>query len=460
MDTRFLLTSLVVGLAAVALPRVASAQNQDPYFFGDEAALASGAVVASVRDSGSLWYNPAGFGGSRRSTVSASASTFGIRIRRIPRALRVQVGGQEHAVDLSAADVLSVPNAVVAGTALTDQISIAGGLLTTERDLGSALVTMAPAGVVNAQGTPATLGERLDLQTDSAKYHFGGALGIELTERLRLGVSLFGTYAKTTESVQYAFHIESAEAGSDERALLVTNARVTNTSVGVAGAAGLQWDAGPVSLGLTVRSPEVVLTASSEGGAVTALASAGGTDPAQARYEEAAAPEKRAGGSVIVPARALFGIGVPLAKGSWVELDVDGAHGLPETPVSRAKQPVVNGRIGARIMVTPSWIVGGGVFTDRAVERKLRDFVTSSRVDWYGLTAGVSKRTLLSLVKDPSPEALVLVTTLSLRAGVGFGQARAITIDLDAPPDAPPRDDRSDVVFFEVMPYLGSSVVF
>src|SRR5687767_456014 len=89
----------------------AHAQNADPYFFGDDAALASGAVVASGRDSGSLWYNPAGFGGLRRGTLSGSASTFGVRIRKIPGALGVILAGERRAVDLSSVDVISVPNA-------------------------------------------------------------------------------------------------------------------------------------------------------------------------------------------------------------------------------------------------------------------------------------------------------------------------------------------------------------
>jgi hypothetical protein len=41
---------------------------------------------------------------------------------------------------------------------------------------------------------------------------------------------------------------------------------------------------------------------------------------------------------------------------------------------------------------------------------------------------------------------------------MGFGEARAATIDLDDV--GTQHDDRSDVTFYEIMPYLGSSVVF
>ena len=67
----------VAALALLCASRTAAAQNADSFFFGDEAALASGAVVASGTDSGALWYNPAGFGGLRRGLISASASKIG-----------------------------------------------------------------------------------------------------------------------------------------------------------------------------------------------------------------------------------------------------------------------------------------------------------------------------------------------------------------------------------------------
>ena len=450
-----------LAITLLAQSKVASAQNADPFFFGDEAALGAGAVVASGRDSGAFWYNPAGFGGLQRGTVSASASTFGLRVRKIPRALRVRIGGRETASDLSSSDVISVPNAIVAATKLTDRIAIAGGLLVTSRDVRSALVSVPESEHVAADGTPLALSQRLDMQSDTAKYHFGGALATALSNDLRLGAAVYGTYAKASRSVQYALFARSSGPNpTDERAFITQSARVTDTEVGVAASVGLQWQASSlVSLGLTIRSPEVALTASTEGGAIIAQASGGGTDPGTATLEEQLPPERAAGGKLVAPARALAGVAVALGpRESWLEIGVDATHGLPASSVVDALQPTVNGRIGLRYMLSPSWIIGGGLFTDRARERRLSEFISSDRVDYYGLTLGISKRTPLALVQDPAPEALVLVTTLSLRSSVGFGQARAVTLDLDQP-DLP-RDDRSDVTFFEVMPYLGSSVVF
>lgn len=436
----------------------AHAQSQDPFFYGDEAALSAGSVVASGRDSGALWYNPAGLGGVQRDTISASASTFGIRIRRIPNALRVKIGARTTGVDLAAADVISVPNAVVVGTALSPKLTVAGGLLTTQRDLVSALGAVPPSPGTTADGRTLSSSQRLDLQADSARYHFGGALGYALTDQVRVGFALFGTYAKVTENVQYALDVTQTDPESDFHAFSTAAARITVTYVGAAAAAGVQADLGSVLLGLTVRSPEMIFTASNEGGSITSTTILGGGNPPRGDYAASPAEQANAFGEVVAPARALLGLAIPLAPSSFLELGADAAHGLPKTSLTEARQPVVNARAGIRYRLSPAWVVGGGVFSDRATERQLGDFVTSTKVDWYGVTAGVSKRTPLALAKDPAAaEALVLVTTLSLRAGAGFGQARALTVDLSS--DAP-RDDREDVLFFEVMPYLGSSVVF
>ncbi len=457
MSTRPRLAACLIAGALVASPRGAWAQNQDPYFFGDDAALTAGSTVASGRDSGAIWYNPAGLGGVQRGSISASASTFGVRIRRIPNALRVRIAGQERGVDLKAFDILSVPSAVVAATALSSRVTVAGGLLTTQRDLVSTLGVVEPYTAVDESGREIRASQRLDLQGDSSKYHFGPALGIELAPGVRIGFALFGTYAKATQNVGYALQFAPVDQTVPERAFVTASARVTGTYAGLAGAAGLQWDLGKVALGLTLRSPEVALSASNEGGAVTTGTRVGGAGEPIATYEETLPDKQRATGELVVPGRVLAGVALPLAPSSWLEIGADAAHGLPSGNLTSAREPVVNGRVGARYMLSPDWVVGGGVFSDRANQRVLGDFVTDSRVDWYGLTAGVSKRTPLALKEHPDPEALVLVTTLSLRAGAGFGQSRASTIDLS---DDSPRDDRSEVTFFEVMPYLGSSVVF
>lgn len=446
-------------LTTLLASRAASAQNADSFFFGDEAALASGAVVASGSDSGALWYNPAGYGGLKRGLISASASTFGLRFRTIPRALRVRFGGQEHAVDLSSTDVISVPNAVVLATQIGDRYAVAAGLLQTARDLRAASgASPDAAGIVD--GRPALVTQRIDIQKDEAEYHVGGAFAAKLDEKLKVGAGLFAVYAKSNINASYALGVRSnAVPPTDEVAFITQDARVTRSSIALGISLGAQYAVTPqINLGVTIRSPEIALTSSADGAATQGIASVGGADPAVANLSTELPPKDSAAGKLVRPTRVLLGAAYLVAPRSWLEVGVDFAHGLPRNEVREAQQPQVNGRVGLRYMLTPEWILGGGLFSDRGTTARLPDFITSDRVDYYGLTAGVSKRTPLALVKDPKPEALVLVTTFSLRSSIGFGEARAATIDLDNL--TAPRDDRSDVTYFEIMPYLGSTVDF
>lgn len=436
----------------------------DPYFYGDEAALAAGAVTASGRDAGAFWYNPAGLAGQRHGFITANASTFGARFRTIPEALRVSTTGESRSVDLRSRDVISVPNAVIGAIALSERVVLAGGLLTTRRDQRAALASNRFEPVTTPDGTVYTsFGQQIDLQSDVAGYHAGAALAVALSPDLRVGAALFGTYRKVTQGIQYALDFATGPAETDEHGFLTQDARVTATAFGGTASLGAQWRASSrLLLGLTVRAPELALVSTADGGASIALGSAGGTDPPVATLVKSPAPNLDSTGRVVAPARALAGLAIALdperPNASVVEIGVDAAHGLPAGSTQDALRPVLNARAGIRHRLSPEWVLGAGVFSDRANQRRVADLVASDRVNYYGLTAGVSKRTPLALVKDPSPEALVLVTTVSLRFAAGFGEGRALAVDLTNPTS--PQDVRSDVTFYEIMPYLGSTVAF
>lgn len=106
-------------------------------------------------------------------------------------------------------------------------------------------------------------------------------------------------------------------------------------------------------------------------------------------------------------------------------------------------------------------IFGGGFFTDRSPYREPGpSFGVSDRVNWYGVTTGVSKRIQLALPKSSAPDGVVLVMTGSLRAAVGVGEARTFDLDLNAGDTAPTSRSLSSVAFWEIMPYVGTAVVF
>lgn len=452
------MAALVAASALSSTP--ALAQNADPFFHGDDAALSAGAVVASSRDSGSFWYNPAGFGGLKRGLVSGSASTFGLRIRPVLNALRLRLGRTTDTDDLVSFDVIGVPNAVVAAAKLSDRFSIAGGLLTTSRDVRAAFTDTTARSRTTLAGERLDVDHRLDLQRDTAWYNFGVALAAELAPGVRAGVSLYGGYVKFSDSFTYLVDARSPiERPLGRTFYSFTDRRVTTTAITALGAAGLQYEVSDrVRMGATLRAPEVLLSTSSEGGAILGVSSSTG----QSDYTRTSGGPSASGGVVVNPARLLLGSAFALGRHrSWLEVGMDVAHGLPASQLLPAKRAVINGRIGVRYALTPTVILGGGFFTDRSPFREVGPtFGVTDRVNWYGLTSGVSKRIQLALPNSSAPDGVVLVMTGSLRAAVGVGEARTFDVDLNAGDTAPTSRSVSSVAFWEVMPYIGSSVVF
>ncbi|HEU4539349.1 MAG TPA: hypothetical protein VFS00_34760, partial [Polyangiaceae bacterium] len=104
---------LAAGAAlALACPGRAFAQNTDSFFFSDEAAMAAGAVAATTRDSGAIWYNPAGLGGVKRGQIDLSASAFGLRMRQVPKAFTLSYPSGPRSSDVSATSIVSAPIAL------------------------------------------------------------------------------------------------------------------------------------------------------------------------------------------------------------------------------------------------------------------------------------------------------------------------------------------------------------
>jgi len=106
-------------------------------------------------------------------------------------------------------------------------------------------------------------------------------------------------------------------------------------------------------------------------------------------------------------------------------------------------------------------IFGGGFFTDRAPFREPGPtFGVTDRVNWYGVTSGVSKRIQLALPKSSAADGVVLLMTASVRTALGFGEVSAFDLDLNASDTAPSPRSYSSVVFWELMPYIGTAVIF
>jgi hypothetical protein len=158
---------------------------------------------------------------------------------------------------------------------------------------------------------------------------------------------------------------------------------------------------------------------------------------------------------MVAPLRATLGIARSVGPQSWISAEVDYQTAM-DTP-GREQQPTVNGRVGVRWQPSDTLALGVGLFSDRATARDVGTSIGDSKVDYYGATFGLTFLTPVALVKNPQPDALILSSTLALRYAIGFGDARAIDLDIDSLNVV---QRTVSVVYHEIVPYLGTGLFF
>ena len=451
-------TSLGVLLAVLAAAETSRAQSSESFFYSDDAAMTAGAVSAVTRDAGAIWYQPAGLGGIKRGQIDLSGSAFGVRIRNVPNGVGTTFPSGRQSVDLKSTDIFSAPHALGLVRHISDTVSAGFGLYVTSREVRTAesdITVNGPAiGDPNATGV---YRQRLDIQIDSTRYHFGPAIGWEIADGLRVGASLFGTYGKQNGSIQFLIGQQAMLAGGDSTVLALAQSRVGFTYFGVQAQAGMQWDPSPDwGVSLLVRSPEMVLSESANGATLQSTTIVvPGRAPTATFGLTKATPDVGAF-TVIAPMRVIGGVARRFGDRTWVSAELD-VH-LPFRNDIAEQDTVVNGRIGGRVRLSDKLGVGGGLYTELSGVPRTGAVFGDEKINEYGGTFGVELRTPLSLSEHPDPDALVLSTTLAVKYGVGFGEFRATDADLTTTDTPPPRV--VTVTYHTIVPYIGSSILF
>lgn len=449
---------VAIGLASGLAPRVARADNTEPFFYSDDAAMTGGAVVAVTRDAGAIWYNPAGLGGVKRGQIDLSGSAFGVRIRNVPNALGTNLPGGRQSVSLDSADIFSAPHAIGLVRHLSDEVAMGFGLFITARDIRTAQSQVDVSGP--ALTDPTVTGryrQRLDLSIDETRYHVGPAIGWQISPGLRIGASLFATYGKQNGFTQYALAAEADTPAGPSRQAALAQVRLAFSYFGVQPQAGIQWEpTSDGSLGLLVRAPELLLSSSADGASLQTSGAIVPGQPGEAQFLLEKPAVSFPAFTMVAPARFIAAAARRVSPRTWMSAELDVQAPFRNSGIEQST--VINARAGGRFAISDKLSAGVGIFSDRAPEPRLGSNFTDERVDHYGIATGLELRTPLSLTENPAADALVLSTTVAVKYAIGFGSVRAEEIDVVSTGPVPVRE--VDVVYHTIVPYIGSGILF
>ncbi len=449
-DRSYLLLAALF-VAFLGTTRPAAAQNEEPFLFGDQAALTGGAVVATAQDTAAIWYNPAGLGQNERGRIEISATAFTFRVRPIPDGLALDMPSARNQQSITSSEIYVVPTAIGAARQIAKGLSVGLGLFTTEEDITNFTAA------VDARDPTMNLDVSGALTGTVIRYHAGPSIGWQVSPRVRIGMSVFGVYE---DLHQFRKLFANAQMnGAYTSTFLQRLVDSTTSRLGAEIVGGVQLDPGAGwLLGFTFRSPRLIFSESAATDNSTALISKGpGVPPVTfsavdhtALYAEGTGftrPPRFTGGA----ARSIGPVDVS-AEGELVPRNVG--------PVDQ--RAVVNVRGGALWHAAERTQLGVGVFTDRSTAGPPVAF-PDYRVDYYGLSLGWKRLNTLHL-RGEAASSLTFSTTIALRYALGFGQSTRIRFDFrDAPTNgtvARVDGELVDILYHELSLYLGTGFEF
>lgn len=445
--------ALVVALGILATAETHAANGRG-FFLGNRAALTGGAGAALLSDGSSLWYNPAGLGGNTRDQVDLSASAFVLRLRDYPEIVETTLAsGEVRREGLSGVELLSVPAALAYTRELDDAgTSLAFGLFVPMQDRFDLKrnLSASEAGVEHKQ--------RLSFRGDEARYVGAIGVGWRASSALRLGLSLLTHVDMGTLDTAVAFDLAPTDKANPARVVSTTTNSGDITRLGVQVALGAQLDLGPDwTLGAVLRTPVVQLWRSLEVGSLSTLGAIdqAGTPTVDLTFDGV----DEAGFDVRLsqPPMLTLAVGWRIGAGAAMSAEVDLETGLEDKEESIDNAMSWNARFGGWFAVGPVTTLGFGLFTDRSAEPTPREF-GDQRVDFWGVSLGLERRTVIATDKTDDPEGLVLVSTIAVRYAIGFGQAGGAVIDLFS--GGPERELTVDVTHHELGLHIGSGLLF
>ncbi len=410
---------LILALLLVSVSTPLWAGNSNSFFLGNDAAMTAGAIPAIVRDSESIWYNPAGMGGNTLTRLDLSANAFMIRFQNVPRGVRVDLPSGESQQNVTGNEFLSVPTAITFMRHATDRLSYGFGVYMPQFQDVSLSNSLQSNETFPTITESVTYKQGFDYDNLNMEYQIGGAMGWKVSDTFRIGGSVFLVYDRLRINVDEFESIDSAD-GSNTTALFYTaTLRALLRTIGMRGTAGLQWD--PSSkwhIGLVAFSPTFQLAT---WGDITTMVSGTTTNSGGKVVQTAdriSLGVKEWNGDMVEPFHSQISLGFTQPD-YWIGASADFFLPLQKTDILINKRFNYNVNVGSKFKVTDKISMGTGFFTDRSDSKTPTTFA-NSQINYYGLTCGAEFKTPISRGEGKPP--VIFASTFAGRYALGYGK--------------------------------------
>lgn len=445
--TSVLLLATALGSCIAAVTSGARAGNLDAFYMSGDAALQAGAVVATSKSGGSIWYNPAGLAAITGPRLDVNVSGYSVRFgaqadfdSSLPNVEKTR---------LSLFDLNVVPAAVALTRTWGDFGVGIGVFVPSQADVE--LRTFLSAG---PDENGASLEYGYDLSSSYQEYHAGPGVGWAVLENLNVGASLLATYRTQSERRAVSSSVESADGKVATSRYNALDAQ----GVGLEMILGTQWQIDEnFRLGASMRTPSLRLGHAAHVVETSLATTTIGDVEDSIQFENQFDVKAK----VLSPFRFHLGLGYEIdhwlltGEASLLTAFKNEAFGLTE-------RTTWNCRAGARYAFRDDWTFGGGVFTDRSPAGQTTN-IEQARIDYYGLTLAVDWRSTFGVIsRDGVPQEevsdLFFGTTVAFSYALGLGEIGGAVVGIGPDGGLAFEEQSSRVVAQELTLHISSTL--